>query len=303
MLDDRAVSSHGDDGNSILEQRHLRHDLLRILGRVLARDFLGPLAHGDPRRTDLGHVVGELLPDGSKDRLLLPLDVSPLLVGEEVAVVRDAALELEGEVVDGVEFEIVMIPEVVPPRVQVLSVNGDDLGVVPRNALSPCANPKTNVGILRQIRGKLLPEAVAIDGHPDDVPEHHPNMDRLLLPLGLLAQRLESLLELIHEYSVGRAEAHHVAPYLGPRHNVGHDLGEPIVVTVLGNRRARPRILGSLVQFSHDPSGRDVPQRVVIVVVLGTEDFVRGVPHVGEVALGVVVLDLLPGGVVGFAAA
>mmetsp|Transcript_9712 Transcript_9712/g.18403 ORF Transcript_9712/g.18403 Transcript_9712/m.18403 type:complete len:310 (-) Transcript_9712:29-958(-) len=136
-----------------------------------------------------------------------------------------------------------------------------------------------------------MADAVAVHGHTHDVAKHHANDDGLLFSLCILSDLRHGLLEPVHELPVRRSQTQDVAPDLRPRDNVGHDLGEPIVVPVGVDRMARPGLLRSLMQVAHDLAGRDVPQLMVVLGVLRAERLVRGRSHVRE-ALRVVVLGL-----------
>lgn len=63
------------------------------------------------------------------------------------------------------------------PGVKVLSIDGDDFGVIPAHSLPPSADPKPYIGITRQILSQLVKNAAAVGRHTDDVPEHHTDND------------------------------------------------------------------------------------------------------------------------------
>lgn len=110
---------------------------------------------------------------------------------------------------DRIELQVVSVPQIVPTRVQIATVNGEDFGVVPRNALPPRSDPHAQFGRFRRYAyGELPQDRSTIDGHAHNVSEHHSDVNLLVLFVKLD----QSGLDRFHEETVGRSQAQHITP-------------------------------------------------------------------------------------------
>ena len=57
---------------------------------------------------------------------------------------------------DWAVLQVMLIPEIVTTCVEVLSIDGNQLGVVPRHAAAPGSHPKKNRGIVAEVTRKGL---------------------------------------------------------------------------------------------------------------------------------------------------
>ena len=74
---------------------------------------------------------------------------------------------------DGIVLEVVGIPHVVTTGMEVTTIDGNDFGVIPRNALAPCSHPKMKIGIWWKISCESVNNGGTIDGHANDIAKHH----------------------------------------------------------------------------------------------------------------------------------
>mmetsp|Transcript_30199 Transcript_30199/g.70022 ORF Transcript_30199/g.70022 Transcript_30199/m.70022 type:complete len:298 (+) Transcript_30199:990-1883(+) len=103
-------------------------------------------------------------------QLRVPLrHVSPHAVDEQVPILSNHALALERHVAHGVPLQIVGVPEVMAAGEEPLAVDGDDLGVVPAQALPPRGDPYLQLGLVAQVLRQLPAEVVVVDRHADDI--------------------------------------------------------------------------------------------------------------------------------------
>ena len=130
----------------------------------------------------------------------------------------------------------------------------------------------------------------AVDGHADNVAKHHPNDDAGLELLTPFRQTQQGVLKVRHEDSIGRSQRHDITPRLGAFDNVGQLFGKPIVVSFDGIAASRSRkgIAGRKLQIADDFGFGDIPQFVVMVVVMSPQNIVDGVSHITEFVGGLV---------------
>ena len=176
------------------------------------------------------------------------------------------------------------VPHIVTPAVKVFSIDSDNLSVIPAHTLAPRTDPEPNVGITRQILGQLVKNTTAVGRHANDVSEHHTDYNWMLLTLGRLDNLGQCLLEARHKLTIWRTEAEHVGKAGGAGQDFPHDFGEPVIMTRGVDRVAWPCLLGGLVQLTNDLAGGDVPQLMMVFVVLGTQSIVGGSTNVRQVS-------------------
>mmetsp|Transcript_26041 Transcript_26041/g.57884 ORF Transcript_26041/g.57884 Transcript_26041/m.57884 type:complete len:251 (-) Transcript_26041:358-1110(-) len=245
---------------------------------MLAGLAFRPFRYRDADLANLRHVVGHPIPNRSPEGLLAAFDEIPLAVGKQMAVLRHRPIQLERQIVDGVVLKVMRIPHIVAASVKVLSVNGNDLGMVPAHSTAPRADPEVNFGrsIGRQALGELGNDVVAVHGHTDNVTKHHSNHHGFLPFPGRFGNLLKRRLEAVHEFTIGRTETENVGPYLSSAENFTHDFGKPVVVSVGMDRFPWPCHLGSLMKLPDDTAGRYVPKLMMMLGMLLPENIVRG---------------------------
>jgi len=161
-----ASPSHGNNLDWFLGRLivYFHHSFL-IQRRKFLRFFLGIIRHNDTALENSHRGIGQVLRDASNEASLHMLDILPRVVGKQMSVVCDIAMQFQTQVKDGRLAQIMLVPHVVATRVEVLAVDRNQLGVVPRNAVAPGADPQEDVGIGGQVACQLFQDCRAVDRH------------------------------------------------------------------------------------------------------------------------------------------
>mmetsp|Transcript_17789 Transcript_17789/g.26795 ORF Transcript_17789/g.26795 Transcript_17789/m.26795 type:complete len:220 (+) Transcript_17789:2732-3391(+) len=191
-----------------------------------------------------------------------------------MAISGNGSFEFNGQVVNWIVFEVVLIPQVVSSRVQVDSIDCNEFCVIPAKPLTPCSNPNSHVSLLGYILCQCLKDSSAIYRHTHNVTNKETNNDSIFCRLGTFRDFFNCSFEICHELAIRWSQGHNITPLLGTANDLSHLFGKPIVVVLLWIFRASPNIHRSLMNTSNDLSTRDVPHLVVIVVVMASQDLV-----------------------------
>mmetsp|Transcript_196 Transcript_196/g.537 ORF Transcript_196/g.537 Transcript_196/m.537 type:complete len:334 (-) Transcript_196:3-1004(-) len=276
-----AVAPHGDHGHvPVLEGLLRRHQLRELfVGRGIFLDALGPL-----RDADVGLQDGGL--EAADAELALQLRIAlghvlPHAVHKGVPILSDHALALEGQVPHRVPLQVVGVPDVVAAGEELLAVHGDDLGVVPAEALAPGPHPQLDTGLLAQPIRQLLQEITVVRRHADDVPREDAH-DHVV---PALVKRPDGALHGLEKLAIRRAQAREVHEPGARRHELPHPRRElvgvrgPAVVVDLALPIPGGRRLGDVALHG---ARVHVPADALVLRVLRGQHRVGGAADVGQ---------------------
>mmetsp|Transcript_17162 Transcript_17162/g.31027 ORF Transcript_17162/g.31027 Transcript_17162/m.31027 type:complete len:214 (+) Transcript_17162:1243-1884(+) len=163
--------------------------------------------------------------------------------------------------------------------------------MVPGNSLAPGSYPEPKVRrLFVNALGQGFDDGRAVDGHAHDIATHEANRNGPF-GRGLFGQELEGLVQVAHEETVRRRQAHNIAPDFRALHNFSKLFGKPVVVTLCsrGFHRGNKSIDGRLVKLPHHFSRRDIPQGVMLPVVFGPQKLIGSLTNVTQTQRVVIV--------------